>query len=125
MGIPTGKLPEFRAADPRQARTRLPGLPRDQRTDQVGGVRVNARRNVFRNGYFPSAAALALVALYWCIAMYGGLSLLSKSHPPVETLVWLLLTYASAALSLAMGVWAAGDLWLRLSRRWKHAPEPF
>ncbi|APX04220.1 hypothetical protein [Arthrobacter sp. QXT-31] len=84
---------------------------------------MNTLRRVIRNDHFPSAAALGGVVLFWSVGMFGGLSLLSKSHPPLETLAWLLFTYAFVVLSAAAGLWAVGDLWRRLSRRWKRTPD--
>ncbi|MGN7251965.1 MULTISPECIES: hypothetical protein [unclassified Arthrobacter] len=74
-------------------------------------------REVIRSEFFPSAAALTLVVLFWLVGLLGGLSLLSRSRPPLDTLSWLLFVYASVVLSSAVGLWAAIDLLRRLSRR--------
>lgn len=79
-------------------------------------------RRVVRSQYFPAAAALALVVLFWSVGMLGGLSLLSRSRPPLGTLAWLLFVYGSVVLSLAVGLWAAIDLARRLSRRRRRPP---
>ena len=84
---------------------------------------MNTLRKVIRNDYFPSAAALGGVVLFWSVGMFGGLSLLSKSHPPLETLAWLLFTYAFVVLSAASGLWAVCVRCRRLSRRWKRTPD--
>jgi hypothetical protein len=76
-------------------------------------------RRVFRSQYFPAAVALTLVILFWSVGMLGGLSLLSRSRPPLGTLAWLLFVYASVVLSAVVGLWAAIDLTRRLSRRRK------
>jgi len=123
-GTLISKLPTFRAAAPRAAFAKRFCLPENQRTEQVAGAQVKTLlRKVFRNECFPSAVALCGVVLFWWLGMFGGLSLLSKSHPPLETLAWLLFTYACVVLSGAAGLWAVGDLWQRLSRRWKRPPE--
>ncbi len=69
---------------------------------------------VMRNEYFPAAAVLALVVLFWTAGLFGGLSLLSRSQPPLATLLWLLFVYAVAVLSPLAGLLAAVDL----ARRW-------
>ena len=53
---------------------------------------------VVRNEYFPAAAVLAFVVLFWTAGLFGGLSLLSTSEPPIATLFWLLFVYAVAVL---------------------------
>ena len=69
---------------------------------------------VARNEYFPAAAVLVLVVLFWTAGLFGGLSLLSRSQPPLATLLWLLFVYAVAVLSPLAGLLAAVDL----ARRW-------
>jgi hypothetical protein len=69
-----------------------------------------------RSQYFPAAVVLTLVLLFWTVGMLGGLSLLSRSRPPLGTLAWLLFIYASVVLSAGVGLWAAFDLARRLSR---------
>jgi hypothetical protein len=75
---------------------------------------------VVRNEYFPAAAVLAFVVLFWTAGLLGGLSLLSRSQPPLATLTWLLFVYAVAVLSPMAGMLAAVDLvrrWWRKRRR--------
>lgn len=77
---------------------------------------------VVRNEYFPAAAVLVLVVLFWTAGLFGGLSLLSRSQPPLATLLWLLFVYAVAVLSPLAGLLAAVDLarrWWRNRRRGK------
>jgi hypothetical protein len=69
---------------------------------------------VVRNEYFPAAAVLVLVVLFWTAGLFGGLSLLSRSQPPLATLTWLLFVYAVAVLSPMAGLLAAADI----TRRW-------
>jgi hypothetical protein len=69
---------------------------------------------VMRNEYFPGAAVLVLVVLFWTAGLFGGLSLLSTGQPPIATLTWLLFVYAVAVLSPLAGLLAALDL----VRRW-------
>ena len=64
--------------------------------------------------YFPSAAVLTGVGLFWCIGLFGGLSLLSNHQTLLTTLSWLLFVYAAAVLTPLAGLVAAVDL----SRRW-------
>ena len=75
---------------------------------------------VVRNEYFPAAAVLVFVVLFWTAGLFGGLSLLSRSQPPLATLTWLLCVYAVAVLSPMAGLLAAVDLvrrWWRKRRR--------
>jgi hypothetical protein len=75
---------------------------------------------VVRNEYFPAAAVLVFVVLFWTAGLFGGLSLLSRSQPPLATLTWLLFVYAVAVLSPMAGLLAAVDLvrrWWRKRRR--------
>ncbi|MBN3499449.1 hypothetical protein [Arthrobacter pascens] len=75
---------------------------------------------VVRNEYFPAAAVLVFVVLFWTAGLFGGLSLLSRSQPPLATLTWLLFVYAVAVLSPLAGLLAAVDLvrrWWRKRRR--------
>jgi heme/copper-type cytochrome/quinol oxidase subunit 2 len=77
---------------------------------------------VVRNEYFPAAAVLVFVVLFWTAGLFGGLSLLSRSQPPLATLLWLLFVYAVAVLSPLAGLLAAVDLarrWWRNRRRGK------
>lgn len=75
---------------------------------------------IVRNEYFPAAAVLVCVVLFWTAGLLGGLSLLSKNQPPLATLTWLLFVYALAVLSPLAGLLAAFDLvrrWWRKRRR--------
>ncbi|MFE4837836.1 hypothetical protein ACFRAU_24525 [Arthrobacter sp. NPDC056691] len=78
---------------------------------------MEALKRVVRNEYFPAAAVLALVVLFWVAGLFGGLSLLSRSQPPIATLTWLLFVYAAAVLTPLAGVLAAADL---LRRWWRN-----
>ena len=64
--------------------------------------------------YFPSAAVLSGVVLFWGLGIFGGLSLLSSYQTLLTTLSWLLFVYAAAVLTPLAGLLAAIDL----SRRW-------
>lgn len=77
---------------------------------------------IIRNQYFPATAVLAAVALFWAAAMLGGLSLLSRSQPPLATLGWLLFVYAAAVLSPLAGLLAVLDL-IRRRARERRSPE--
>ncbi|MDI3196162.1 hypothetical protein QK290_17365 [Pseudarthrobacter sp. AL07] len=72
-------------------------------------------KKILRNQYFPAAAVLTAVLLFWMIAMFGGLSLLNNNQPPMATLTWMLFVYAAAVLTPLAGVLAAVDL----VRRWR------
>ncbi|MCU1434355.1 MAG: hypothetical protein JWR71_1080 [Pseudarthrobacter sp.] len=72
-------------------------------------------KKIVRNQYFPAAAVLTAVVLFWTIAMFGGLSLLHNNQPPMATLTWLLFVYGAAVLTPLAGVIAATDL----VRRWR------
>lgn len=81
-------------------------------------------KKVVTNEYFPAAAVLSGVVLFWVLGLLGGLSLLSTRQTPVTTLTWLLFVYAVAVLSPLAGLVAAIDLvrrWLR--NRQTHAAE--
>ena len=71
-------------------------------------------KSTVTNEYFPSAAVLAGVVLFWGIGLFGGLSLLSNHQTLLTTLSWLLFVYAAAVLTPLAGLVAAVDL----SRRW-------
>jgi hypothetical protein len=71
-------------------------------------------KSTVTNEYFPSAAVLAGVVLFWGIGLFGGLSLLSHHQTPLTTLIWLLFVYAAAVLTPLAGLIAVVDL----SRRW-------
>ena len=72
-------------------------------------------KKIVKNEYFPAAAVLVAVVLFWVIAMFGGLSLLNNNQPPMATLTWLLFVYAAAVLTPLAGVLAA----INLVRRWQ------
>jgi hypothetical protein len=71
---------------------------------------LNTVMNVVTNEYFPAAAVLFGVVLFWTVAFFGGLSLLSTNQPPIATLTWLLFVYAAAVLSPLAGLLAMVDL---------------
>lgn len=70
---------------------------------------------VVTSEYFPAAAVLGSVVLFWVVGLLGGLSLLSTGLPPLATLSWLLFVYAFVVLSPLAGLLAAIDLF----RRWR------
>jgi len=73
-------------------------------------------KKVITNEYFPAAAVLSGVILFWVLGLFGGLSLLSTRQSPVTTLTWMMFVYAAAVLSPLAGLLAAIDLvrrWLR------------
>ncbi|MGM9473934.1 hypothetical protein ACS5PJ_18255 [Pseudarthrobacter sp. YS3] len=73
-------------------------------------------KKIVKNQYFPAAAVLAAVILFWVIAAFGGLSLLNNNQPPMATLTWMLFVYGAAVLTPLAGVLAGMDLvrrWLR------------
>jgi len=72
-------------------------------------------KKIVKNQYFPAAAVLTAVVLFWVIAMFGGLSLLNNNQPPMATLTWMLFVYVAAVLTPLAGVLAAVDL----VRRWR------
>ncbi|GAC1451651.1 MAG: hypothetical protein PVSMB10_07530 [Pseudarthrobacter sp.] len=72
-------------------------------------------KKIVSNQYFPAAAVLTAVVLFWTIAMFGGLSLLNNNQPPMATLTWMLFVYGAAVLTPLAGVIAASDL----IRRWR------
>lgn len=72
-------------------------------------------KKIVSNQYFPAAAVLAAVVLFWAIGLLGGLSLLHNNQPPLTTLTWILFVYGAAVLTPLAGALAAVDL----VRRWK------
>ena len=72
-------------------------------------------KKIVSNQYFPAAAVLAAVVLFWAVGMLGGLSLLHNNQPPLTTLTWMLFVYLSAVLTPIAGLLAALDL----ARRWR------
>jgi hypothetical protein len=76
---------------------------------------VETLKKIVTNQYFPAAAVLTAVLLFWTIAMFGGLSLLHNNQPPMATLTWMLFVYVAAVLTPLAGVIAAADL----IRRWR------
>jgi hypothetical protein len=77
-------------------------------------------KTILTNEYFPAAAVLFGVVLFWTLGLFGGLSLLSSSQTPLTTLGWLLFVYAAAVLSPLAGLLAAIDL----LRRWRQHRQP-
>ncbi|MET3719288.1 MULTISPECIES: hypothetical protein [unclassified Arthrobacter] len=76
-------------------------------------------KKIASNQYFPAAAVLTAVLLFWTIAMFGGLSLLHNNQPPMATLTWMLFVYGAAVLTPLAGIVAAVDL----VRRWRRNRE--
>lgn len=74
-------------------------------------------KNIVSNQYFPAAAVLAAVVLFWAVGLLGGLSLLHNNQPPLTTLTWILFVYGAAVLTPLAGALAAADL----VRRWKRS----
>jgi hypothetical protein len=74
----------------------------------------NFVKRIISNEYFPAAAVLAGVILFWGLGFFGGLSLLSNHQSLLTTLTWLLFVYAAAVLTPLAGLLAVADLW----RRW-------
>jgi hypothetical protein len=72
-------------------------------------------KKIVSNQYFPAAAVLAAVVLFWTVGLLGGLSLLHNNQPPLTTLTWILFVYGAAVLTPLAGALAAVDL----VRRWK------
>jgi hypothetical protein len=72
-------------------------------------------KKIVSNQYFPAAAVLAAVVLFWLVGLLGGLSLLHNNQPPLTTLTWMLFVYTAAVLSPLAGILAATDL----LRRWR------
>lgn len=73
-------------------------------------------KKVVANQYFPASAVLAAVLIYWTVGFLGGLSLLHNNQPPLTTLTWLLLVYASVALTPLAAALAVLDLVRRCRR---------
>lgn len=72
-------------------------------------------KKIVTNQYFPAAAVLTAVVLFWATGLLGGLSLLNNNQPPLTTLTWMLFVYLAAVLTPLAGAVAAVDL----LRRWK------
>ncbi|MDQ0924463.1 hypothetical protein QF038_002971 [Pseudarthrobacter sp. W1I19] len=72
-------------------------------------------KKIVSNQYFPAAAVLTAVVLFWATGLLGGLSLLNNNQPPLTTLTWMLFVYLAAVLTPLAGAVAAVDL----LRRWK------
>lgn len=73
-------------------------------------------KKIVTSQYFPAAAVLAAVVLFWAAGLMGGLSMLNDNNPPIATLTWMLFVYAAAVLTPLAGLMAAVDLvrrWLR------------
>lgn len=72
-------------------------------------------KKIVTNQYFPAAAVLTAVVLFWAVGLLGGLSLLHNNQPPLTTLTWMLFVYGAAVLTPLAGLLAAADL----LRRWR------
>ncbi|WP_411375801.1 hypothetical protein ACLH0K_05405 [Arthrobacter sp. MPF02] len=72
-------------------------------------------KKIATSQYFPAAAVLAAVLLFWAVGLLGGLSLLHNNQPPLTTLTWMLFVYGAAVLTPLAGALAAVDL----LRRWR------
>ncbi|OAE01122.1 hypothetical protein [Arthrobacter sp. OY3WO11] len=72
-------------------------------------------KKIVSNQYFPAAAVLTAVLLFWAVGLLGGLSLLHNNQPPLTTLTWMLFVYTAAVLTPLAGILAAADL----LRRWR------
>ncbi|TLM81887.1 hypothetical protein FDW83_14215 [Pseudarthrobacter sp. NamE2] len=72
-------------------------------------------KKIVNSQYFPAAAVLAAVLLFWAVGLLGGLSLLHNNQPPLTTLAWMLFVYGAAVLTPLAGALAAADL----LRRWR------
>lgn len=72
-------------------------------------------KTVVTSEYFPAAAVLSGVVLFWTLGLFGGLSLLSSTQTPLMTITWLLFVYGAAVLSPLAGLLAVTDL----IRRWR------
>ncbi len=86
-------------------------------------------KKILRNQYFPAAAVLVAVALFWIVALSGGLSMLNARNAPLATLTWMLFVYLVAALTPVVGLFAAVDLirryrWNRTIQREQNAALP-
>lgn len=77
-------------------------------------------KKIVRNQYFPAAAVLIAVLLFWAIGLVGGLSMLNDDNPPIATLTWMLFVYMAAVLTPLAGVMAAVDLVRRWRRNRQH-----
>ena len=81
---------------------------------------LRALKSTVSNEYFPAAAVLSAVVLFWALGVYGGLSLRSTHQTLLTTITWLLFVYTAAVLSPVAGILAATDL----TRRWlRHRPQ--
>ncbi|MHA7221977.1 hypothetical protein ACX80S_06600 [Arthrobacter sp. RHLT1-20] len=82
-------------------------------------------KSAVTNEYFPAAAVLSGVVLFWALGLFGGLSLLSTNQTLLITITWLLFVYSAAVLSPVAGILAAIDLtqrWLRNRQQRGGAP---
>ncbi|HSU70193.1 MAG TPA: hypothetical protein VLI70_01960 [Micrococcaceae bacterium] len=70
-----------------------------------------------RREYAPSLLVLFFVCLFWGLALFGGLQLLSAPHSAVVTLGWLYLMLFLITASAAAGVFAVRDLARKARRR--------
>lgn len=72
-------------------------------------------KKLVTNQYFPAAAVLTAVLIFWAVGLLGGLSLLNNNQPPLATLTWMLFVYLAAVITPLAGFLAALDL----VRRWR------
>lgn len=72
-------------------------------------------KKLVTNQYFPAAAVLTAVLMFWAVGLLGGLSLLHNNQPPLATLTWMLFVYLAAVITPLAGILAAIDL----IRRWR------
>ena len=77
-------------------------------------------KKIVRNQYFPAAAVLIAVLLFWAVGLVGGLSMLNDGNPPIATLTWMLFVYMAAVITPLAGVMAAIDLVRRWRRNRQH-----
>lgn len=81
-------------------------------------------KKIVTNQYFPAAAVLTAVVLFWAVGLLGGLSLLHNNQPPLTTLTWMLFVYGAAVLTPLAGLLAAADLLRRWRRNREAAADP-
>ena len=86
-------------------------LPEKYRQARAGLV------TLARHDYAPALLVLLSVALFWALALFGGLELLSSPHSAVVTLGWLYVMLFLIAASAAAGVFALRDIARRAWRK--------
>ncbi|MCZ2402202.1 hypothetical protein IV498_03150 [Paenarthrobacter sp. Z7-10] len=79
-------------------------------------------KTVLRHEYFPAVSILVVVALFWTLALFGGLTLLHTPHSALVTLGWLYLMLFLIVASAAAGFFAVTDIARRLHRRRTNRP---